>query len=217
MKRLFIAFALVAFSLGMSAQHVNPLTIKLAEFNLDSMRTAYVNQTELYSTELQHIVLLQETNTKAIKEAWKELKDEKAHAKNVAACLKEVNSSVNGLEKSVEKEIDVIKKMVKTIEKQQKEIRDLKKLNAETRDAYNEYLLGEKRYLEQMLDELNVRQKNLNDALNGAQSLQTALDAYNLEIQQKELDLKQLEATSKTRIDAIKAEQKIVKAMLKNK
>ena len=68
-----------------------------------------------------------------------------------------------------------------------------------------------------MLDELNVRQKNLNDALNGAQSLQTALDAFNLEIQQKELDLKQLEATSKTRIDAIKAEQKIVKAMLKNK
>ena len=217
MKRLFIAFALVAFSLGMSAQHVNPLTIKLAEFNLDSMRTAYVNQTELYSTELQHIVLLQETNTKAIKEAWKELKDEKAHAKNVAACLKEVNSSVNNLEKSAQKEIDVIKNMIKTIEKQQKSLRELKKLSVDTRDAYNDYLVGEKQYLDNMLDELTARQKNLSDALNGAQSLQTSLDAYNLEIQQKELDLKQLEATCKARVETIKAEQKIVKAMLKNK
>jgi chromosome segregation ATPase len=217
MKRVFFALALVAFSLGMSAQHVNPLNIKLAEFNLDSMRTQYVNQTEMYSTELQHIVLLQDADTKAIKEAWKELKDEKAHAKNVAACLKEVNSSVNNLEKSAQKEIDVIKNMIKTIEKQQKSLRELKKLSVDTRDAYNDYLVGEKQYLDNMLDELTARQKNLSDALNGAQSLQTSLDAYNLEIQQKELDLKQLEATCKARVETIKAEQKIVKAMLKNK
>jgi len=209
--------ALVAFSLGMSAQHVNPLNIKLAEFNLDSMRMQYVNQTELYHTELQHIILLQEADTKAIKEAWKELKDEKAHAKDVAACLKEVNSSVSNLEKSAQKEIDVIKSMIKTIEKQQKNLRALQKLNSDTRDAYNEYLVGEKQYLDNMLDELTARQKNLSDALNGAQVLQSNLDAFNLEIQQKELDLKQLEATCKARVETIKAEQKIVKAMLKNK
>jgi len=217
MKRVFFALALVAFSLGMSAQHVNPLNIKLAEFNLDSMRMQYVNQTELYHTELQHIILLQEADTKAIKEAWKELKDEKAHAKDVAACLKEVNSSVSNLEKSAQKEIDVIKSMIKTIEKQQKNLRALQKLNSDTRDAYNEYLVGEKQYLDNMLDELTARQKNLSDALNGAQVLQSNLDAFNLEIQQKELDLKQLEATCKARVETIKAEQKIVKAMLKNK
>lgn len=217
MKKLFFVIALAALSLGMSAQHVAPLTVQVTEFNLDTMRTKYANDPQMYATELQHIVLLQEAEQQAIKEAWKELKDEKAHAKNVAACLKDVNGSISNLGKSAEKEMDVLKDMLKSIEKQQKGVRDLKKLKAETREDYNEYLETEKRYLSAMLDELTARQKNLSNAQTGAQSLEAGLNAFNLEIQQKELDLKQLETTSKARIDQIKAEQKIVKQMLKNK
>ena len=64
---------------------------------------------------------------------------------------------------------------------------------------------------------LTSRQKELSNALTGAQVKEAALNAFNLEIQQKELDLKQLETTSKARAEQIKAEQKIVKEMLKNK
>ncbi len=217
MKKLFFAFAFAAMTLGMNAQHVAPLNIQLTEFNLDTLRVRYVNDKQMYSTELQHIVLLQDAEQQAIKEAWKELKDEKAHAKNVASCLKDVNSSITNLGKSAEKEIDVLKGMIRSIEKQQKDVRGLKKLKPETRDEYIEYLETEKRYLNVMLDNLTSRQKELSNALTGAQVKEAALNAFNLEIQQKELDLKQLETTSKARAEQIKAEQKIVKEMLKNK
>lgn len=217
MKKVFFVIAFAAMTLGMNAQHVAPLNIQLTEFNLDTLRVRYVNDKQMYSTELQHIVLLQDAEQQAIKEAWKELKDEKAHAKNVASCLKDVNSSITNLGKSAEKEIDVLKGMIRSIEKQQKDVRGLKKLKAETRDEYIEYLETEKRYLNAMLDNLTSRQKELSNALTGAQVKEAALNAFNLEIQQKELDLKQLETTSKARAEQIKAEQKIVKEMLKNK
>lgn len=217
MKKVFFVIAFAALTLGMNAQHVAPLNIQLTEFNLDTLRVKFVNDKQMYSTELQHIVLLQEAEQQAIKEAWKELKDEKAHAKNVASCLKDVNSSITNLGKSAEKEIDVLKGMIRSIEKQQKDVRGLKKLKAETRDEYIEYLETEKRYLNAMLDNLTSRQKELSNALTGAQVKEAALSAFNLEIQQKELDLKQLETTSKARAEQIKAEQKIVKEMLKNK
>lgn len=217
MKKVFFVIAYAALTLGMNAQHVAPLNIQLTEFNLDTLRVRYVNDKQMYSTELQHIVLLQDAEQQAIKEAWKELKDEKAHAKNVASCLKDVNSSITNLGKSAEKEIDVLKGMIRSIEKQQKDVRGLKKLKAETRDEYIEYLETEKRYLNAMLDNLTSRQKELSNALTGAQVKEAALSAFNLEIQQKELDLKQLETTSKARAEQIKAEQKIVKEMLKNK
>ena len=217
MKKVFFVIAFAALTLGMNAQHVAPLNIQLTEFNLDTLRVRYVNDKQMYSTELQHIVLLQDAEQQAIKEAWKELKDEKAHAKNVASCLKDVNSSITNLGKSAEKEIDVLKGMIRSIEKQQKDVRGLKKLKAETRDEYIEYLETEKRYLNAMLDNLTSRQKELSNALTGAQVKEAALNAFNLEIQQKELDLKQLETTSKARAEQIKAEQKIVKEMLKNK
>lgn len=217
MKKVFFVIAFAALTLGMNAQHVAPLNIQLTEFNLDTLRVKFVNDKQMYSTELQHIVLLQEAEQQAIKEAWKELKDEKAHAKNVASCLKDVNSSITNLGKSAEKEIDVLKGMIRSIEKQQKDVRGLKKLKAETRDEYIEYLETEKRYLNAMLDNLTSRQKELSNALTGAQAKEAALSAFNLEIQQKELDLKQLETTSKARAEQIKAEQKIVKEMLKNK
>lgn len=217
MKKVFFVIAFAALTLGMNAQHVAPLNIQLTEFNLDTLRVRYVNDKQMYSTELQHIVLLQDAEQQAIKEAWKELKDEKAHAKNVASCLKDVNSSITNLGKSAEKEIDVLKGMIRSIEKQQKDVRGLKKLKPETRDEYIEYLETEKRYLNVMLDNLTSRQKELSNALTGAQVKEAALSAFNLEIQQKELDLKQLETTSKARAEQIKAEQKIVKEMLKNK
>lgn len=217
MKKVFFVIAYAALTLGMNAQHVAPLNIQLTEFNLDTLRVRYVNDKQMYSTELQHIVLLQDAEQQAIKEAWKELKDEKAHAKNVASCLKDVNNSITNLGKSAEKEIDVLKGMIRSIEKQQKDVRGLKKLKPETRDEYIEYLETEKRYLNVMLDNLTSRQKELSNALTGAQVKEAALNAFNLEIQQKELDLKQLETTSKARAEQIKAEQKIVKEMLKNK
>lgn len=218
MKKLFIILAVAAFGMQLNAQHVAPLTIQLADFALDTMRTKYANDPAMYQTELQRIVLMQEAETKAIKDAWKELKDEKQHAKDLASCLKEVGSAVSSLEKSGSKEEAAIKGMLKTIEKQMKQnSRTSSTLNAETRDDYHDYLTAEKRYLESMLDEIAARKKNLSDAMTGARDLQNGLNAFNVEIQQKELDLKQLENTSKTRIATIKNEQKIVKAMLKNK
>ena len=217
MKKIIFALALAAISLSMSAQHVAPLNIQLTEFNLDSLRIKNATDQPTYATELQHIALLQDAEMQAIKEAWKVLKDEKAHAKNIAACLKEVNGSISNLQKTAEKEIDVLKNMIKTIEKQLKNLRTLSKLAPETRDSYSDYLTAEKRYLETMLDEVTARQKNLMEAQDGAQRIQADLNAFNLEIQQKELDLKQLETTCKARTEQIKAEQKIVKAMLKNK
>lgn len=217
MKKSILALAVLAMSMGLSAQHVSPLNIELVQFSLDSMRTQYANNLAMYKSELQRIQDVQDANKKALSDAAKELKDEKIHAKDVAAYLKQKESTYTSLQKLYNSEQDKLCDMRETIEKQTTRIQKTTRLTSETRDNNRKELEAEKSNIERSIKEVEGRLKNIAKIIEKLPDEQEALAAFNLEIQNKETDLKQLQATQKTNASTIKAELKTVKAAIKGK
>jgi len=217
MKKSILALAVLAMSMGLSAQHVSPLNIELVQFSLDSMRTQYANNLAMYKSELQRIQDVQDANKKALSDAAKELKDEKIHAKDVAAYLKQKESTYTSLQKLYNSEQDKLCDMRETIEKQTTRIQKTTRLTSETRDNNRKELEAEKSNIERSIKEVEGRLKNIAKIIEKLPDEQEALAAFNLEIQNKETDLKQLQATQKTNVSTIKAELKTVKAAIKGK
>ena len=217
MKKSILALAVLAMSMGLSAQHVSPLNIELVQFSLDSMRTQYANNLAMYKSELQRIQDVQDANKKALSDAAKELKDEKIHAKDVAAYLKQKESTYTSLLKLYISEQDKLCDMRETIEKQTTRIQKTTRLTSETRDNNRKELEAEKSNIERSIKEVEGRLKNIAKIIEKLPDEQEALAAFNLEIQNKETDLKQLQATQKTNASTIKAELKTVKAAIKGK
>lgn len=217
MKKSILALAVLALSMGLSAQHVSPLNIELVQFSLDSMRIQYANNLAMYKSELQRIQDIQDANKKALSDAAKELKDEKIHAKDVAAYLKQKESTYNTLQKLYNSEQDKLCDMRETVEKQTTRIQKTTRLNSETRDNNRRDLEVEKNNIERSIKEVEIRLKNIAKIIEKLPDEQEALTAFNLEIQNKETDLKQLQATQKTNVNTIKAELKTVKAAIKGK
>lgn len=217
MKKSILALAVLAMSMGLSAQHVSPLNIELVQFSLDSMRTQYANNLAMYKSELQRIQDVQDANKKALSDAAKELKDEKIHAKDVAAYLKQKESTYTALQKLYNSEQDKLCDMRETIEKQTTRIQKTTRLTSETRDNNRKELEAEKSNIERSIKEVEGRLKNIAKIIEKLPDEQEALAAFNLEIQNKETDLKQLQATQKTNVSTIKAELKTVKAAIKGK
>ncbi len=217
MKKSILALAVLAMSMGLSAQHVSPLNIELAQFSLDSMRTQYANNLAMYKSELQRIQDVQDANKKSLSDAAKELKDEKIHAKDVAAYLKQKESTYTALQKLYNSEQDKLCDMRETIEKQTTRIQKTTRLTSETRDNNRKELETEKSNIERSIKEVEGRLKSIAKIIEKLPDEQEALAAFNLEIQNKETDLKQLQATQKTNVSTIKAELKTVKAAIKGK
>ena len=105
MKKIGLIFASVALCTTLNAQHVTPLNINLPDFSLDSLRTVYAADAPMYRAELERIQNVQDANDKALSQARRELKDEKAHAKDVVAYLKERESAIASLQKAYDMEI----------------------------------------------------------------------------------------------------------------
>ncbi len=114
---IFVALALCGAGY---AQHVTPLNIHLMDFSLDSLRIVYSADAPMYRAELGRIQNVQDANEKAISQARRELKDEKGHAKDITAYLKERESVITSLQKAYETEQKALSSMQSSIEKTQK-------------------------------------------------------------------------------------------------
>lgn len=215
MKKIGILLSAMALACSLSAQHVTPLTVHLAHFALDSMRTKYANDLPMYKSELQRIQLTQDANKKALTSATKELKEEKAHAKRLESYLKEKESAYTSLLRYCENEEKVLKTMEETIDEQSRKTLKSTLLNDTTRNDHSVNLKTEKQAVEHARSEVASRQKSLNNVLSDIPAEKQALADFNLEIQNKEVDLKQLQQVHKTRVATIKAELKTVKASIK--
>lgn len=215
MKKIGLIFASVALCTTLNAQHVTPLNINLPDFSLDSLRTVYAADAPMYRAELERIQNVQDANDKALSQARRELKDEKAHAKDVVAYLKERESAIASLQKACETEQKALSDMQSSIEKTLKKVQKSSLLNRQSSDARTTALQGEKKEVIRLQDELVARQKRLTAMLDRVRADQGELATFNMAIQNKEVDLTQLENTLKVRKESVKAELKNVKANMK--
>jgi chromosome segregation ATPase len=212
MKKVFV-MAFMALSVAAMAQSVTPLTIKVAEFKVDSLRALYMNQPIMYRASLDEVAQALAKNATEVKNAKVVLKVEQAHVKEMASSLKEAAKMTAALKKLYGKEESELKSMQKTVEKQQKTLTKHSELNEETRQSYVDFLEKQQKELGYFVREVAERQRTIADLETTVQNGQTMMQSYNQQVASKAAELSQIEALLKERQTSLKAEQKSAKTM----
>lgn len=212
MKKLFI-LAFVSLSMTAMAQHVNPLSITIAEINLDSLRNAYLAQPTMYRASLEVVAEQLEQNAQQIKSATQELKQEQAHGKEIARATKEANKNLTAILKQYDKEETEKDALLVMIEQQKKKLGRQDKLNPQTSEYYEQMINDQQQILEQSLKDLEIRKQQVEQLLEAWQTLQLKYQIYNQEIEKKAFDLAQTEVLLKERMKILKEEQKAAKSL----
>ena len=212
MKKLFV-MAFMAVSIVALAQHVTPLDIQIADLKLDSLRTLYQAEPEMYRASLTVVEKQLAKNAEDIKAAKSELKAEQNHAKDLDKTLKEATKLIANLKKVYEKEESELKNMQKTVEKQQRSLGKSSSLNQESKDSYQQILEARQKELGYAIRDVADRKHTIADTETALQNSQTNLQTFVQETIQKAQDLTLLETTYKQRAATLKAEQKAAKAM----
>jgi len=212
MKKLFV-IAFMALSLTAMGQHVTPLTIKIAEVDLNALRTQYQSEPTMYRAALEVAAKDLAKNAEELKAVKGQLKVEQNHAKEMETSLKEASRLASSLKSLYSKEEAELKSLQKTIENQQRALGKNVELNQETRENYVSFLEQQQKELNYSLREVADRQRAISDLEASITSSNTNLQYYVQEVNQKAADLAALEALHKERTAMIKAEQKSAKTM----
>lgn len=217
MKKLLFLAATTLVALTMNAQHVTPLDVTMVEMHLDSLRAAYVNDRAGYYTQLQHVELDLNGNEDALKQARKQLNEEKSYAKCIADYLKDASKVLKTVEKDCNDEIKDLTSLQNTIDKQTATANKLTLVTHDSRPKFVEHMAEERNQI--ATEQNSIKKRSSMIAKQQAQiiTIQNGLDIYNNEIATKENDLKLKEGQLKANQDALKNEMKIVKAELKGK
>jgi hypothetical protein len=195
------------------AQHVSPLSIQIAEINLDSLRNAYLSQPTMYRASLEVVAEQLEQNVQQIKSATQELKQEQAHGKEIARATKEANKNLIALQNLYEKEESEKDALLVMIEQQKKKLTRQDKVNSQTTDYYVQMLNEQQQIVEQSMSDLKIRKQQVEQLLEEWQALQLKYQTYNQEIEKKAFELAQTEVLLKERMKILKEEQKAAKSL----
>ena len=210
MKTTFILAIVAMLTMSMSAQHVTPLNLHITEVNLDELRAQYSGQS--YLLELQRLDKLLKDDTKMLKDAESQFKTEKEYLKSMTSYIDKAEASFKKLQEMSKKEIDELTKLKENADKQLTQLNKITDLNLETRDKAVEQLQQQRRGLDAAINATANRQTQLANHPQQIQLIRTDLMVFNNELINKETDIKQMEATLKSRREIIKAETKNVKA-----
>jgi uncharacterized protein (DUF3084 family) len=195
------------------AQHVSPLSIQIAEINLDSLRNAYLAQPTMYRASLEVVAEQLEQNAQQIKSATQELKQEQAHGKEIARATKEANKNLTAILKQYDKEETERDALLVMIEQQKKKLGRQDKLNSQTADYYVKMINEQQQILEQSVKDLKIRKQQVEQLLEEWQALQFKYQTYTQEIEKKAFELAQTEVLLKERMKILKEEQKAAKSL----
>ena len=212
MKKIFV-MAFLALGLSAMAQHVAPLTIEIADLQVDSLRAKYLTEPAMYRAALEAVSLDLTKNNSQIKAAKSELKDEQNHAKEMDGSLKEALKMTAELKKVYDNEEASLKAMQKTIEKQQRKLASNRRLNKTARENYGQMLEKQQKELGYSLREVAERQHSVSDLETSIQNWQTSLQYFVQEAMLKEGEIANLEALLKQRQAELKEELKAAKKM----
>ena len=212
MRKIFV-LAFLALGLSVMAQHVNPLSIEIPDVIIDSLRAQHFAEPSMYRASLEVLDRELDKNKDQIKAAKAELKDEKAHAKEMDGALKDALKMAGELKKVYAKEETSLKAMQKNVEGQQRKLAANRHLNKESRDDYAQMLETQQKELGYSLREVADRMHSVSDLETTIQNKQTGLQNFVQETVQKEIELTRLEALYKQNLATLKAELKAAKKM----
>lgn len=211
MKKIFL-LAFAAMSLSVMAQHVTPVSIKVTDVKLDSLRALYGSEPIMYRASLDALLVGLNHDAEALKTARTELKVEVSHAAQIDKTLKQATKLTESLKKLYDKEENELRSMQRAVEKQQKTLNKQKELNQESRESYMRILERQQKELGYSLREVAERQRALTELATSIQNKRTARQTYVQETQQKAIELNAIESQIKERTALVKAEQKSAKA-----
>ena len=212
MKKFFL-MAFAALSMSAMAQSVTPLSITLADFKVDSLRSLYMAEPIMYRAALDNVSKALAKNAEEIKAAKAVLKVEQQHVKEMANGMKEASSMAASLKKLYAKEEQELKNMQKVVEKQQKTLAKQQDLNQDTRDAYSEFLDKQQNELGYALREVAERTRAVAELETQINARQSQMQVYEQQVSQKTAEITMLEGQLKERQNSVKNEQKAAKTM----
>ena len=212
MKKFFL-MAFAALSMSAMAQSVTPLSITLADFKVDSLRSLYMSEPIMYRAALDNVSNALAKNAEEIKAAKAVLKVEQQHVKEMANGMKEASSMAASLKKLYAKEEQELKNMQKVVEKQQKTLNKQQELTQDTREAYNAFLDKQQKELGYALREVAERARAVAELETQINARQSQMQVYEQQVSQKTAEITMLEGQLKERQNSVKNEQKAAKSM----
>lgn len=216
MKKIaLIAIATIAFGMA-NAQHVSPISFNLVEYNLDTLRAQFPDAANYY-VEINNLKDRIATDANALKVVEKELKDEKAHLKNLNTFVKERTKQLGALEKLYTTEIKQLEAYQKTLNNQKKNVQNTTKIEQQSRMDFIQNMNDRADNATIALNDCNARLAKIQAEREIMKEVVINVAGYDNEIQHKELNFKNMSAQNKEQAGIIKAEEKLAKAAAKGK
>ena len=212
MKRVYL-LCLLFVGICASAQQLTPLSIQLAELNLDSLRDAYLAQPTMYRASLEVVEQELEQNAQQIKVAKEQLKAEQNIAKEVAKTIKDGLKMLAAAKKQQASEEKELAALIKLWDAQQKKTAKQDLLNQPTKDVYTTLCAQQKQVLDQLVQDLKAQNKTLTESEEQLKSMQLTWQTFSQSIEKKAFELAQLEVSYQTKKEMLKAEQKAAKKL----
>lgn len=213
-KILFFAIVMMA-TIGVSAQHVKKVDLKLVEYEMDSLRKDHANNPTALLGELELIQHQQKTDAQTLKQLDKELKQEIVYAKSLTKYVKSADSGLKTILKSYEQELKSLKKMRNIASDEQAQMRKLDLVACPQRDQFIQQLHDEVSDLGSQIATVQNRINAVQKEMANITRLQNDLNVLEAEIKAKTQQIKSLNAMQKEREKQIQAEIKIAKVSIK--
>lgn len=211
MKRWILMTAALVATLTVSAQHVTPLNVKLTDFNLEAIRAEMDSDKAAYYVQLKHIELDLKGDAESVKQAYKQLNEEKSYAACIGDYVKFASKLLKTYEKSCNAEISDLVDMQSTIDKQTAKVKKLTLVTHDSKPKFIAHMAEERAQVSLQKEELQKKLIMISKQQAQINKVQDGLNLFLAEINNKENDLKLKEATLKANQDALKAEMKTVK------
>lgn len=217
MKKIILiaTFFCTTVTFCLAELHVEPLNIKLTEYNLDSLKQQTADS-KLYIQTMETLLKQIQNDKERLSLAANGLKSEKQRYKTEDKLLKTKNKQIDSQEKVYKQELKIHQKDRKALEKQRKELMKSNAIDARTQQAQmQEYTRRENR-LNQAENNCNIKIFQLQKDREQLKNELIGLAEFKYEIQMKETELKQLQSTNKYQSDNLKSNIKAEKAALKS-
>lgn len=215
MKKTFLFVAALLATVAMNAQHVTPLGSLSADFQLDTMRVLYANNAVGMVEELNIINTAMEADSKMLKDAEKQLKQEGDYAKELAKYAKAAQSAIKNMEKTYNSELKALQAIQKSLDDMQSALPKLNMVVDEHKSMMDHDVRIQSKQVAQSISDINNLLRHIVAQNQYTEKLQNNLSVYNEEIKNKGAQLKVLQERQKANKEAVKKEMTAAKAAVK--
>lgn len=217
MRKLIFFFVFAASCVCASAQHASPLPVMTSVFCLDSLRAEYASNPTALVSALMTIQHRQAADEQLLAEAARVLKDERAFGKQLVVYLKTAEQFLGEMNRAYDMQSKAIESHKELISTQGYNLAKAPFLPVDTRDGYIALLHGDRSNMDAMLDRLDECHNYCTREASNLRAIAAGLSAFELELQNKGIELERLNAELKANKEVVKDAIKAAKAAARGK